>query len=65
MNNLDMNIFFIVTAIILLIYYYNENKVVEYFSPCVVTRRQYQGTMTAKQCQDNCENKRYGRTSDS
>ena len=59
MNNLDINIFFIVTAIILLIYYYNENKVVEYFTPCVVTRRQYQGRMTAEQCQNRCENKRY------
>ena len=56
-----MNIFFIVTAIILLVCYYNENKVVEYFSPCVVTRRQYQGRMTAEQCQNRCENRKYGK----
>lgn len=59
MNNLDINVFFIIVGIIILICYYNENKFIEYFTPKVVTRGRYQGNMTAKRCQDLCERKKY------
>ena len=57
MNNLDMNIFFIVTAIILLVCYYNENKVLNILH--LWLQEDNIKDNDSKQCQNRCENKRY------